>query len=159
MLELTVLQPFPWPAGSQDRHKPTVSKMISNNPMRHLNVVPCHHARKILLHGMVEPILGHSLVRNKDRGSHFQQEMCCSLYHVYTMSLIVYEQDSVICALSYGIDKWENVTPNWITFPYLFSILILLQLTWTCLFIINNTTSCMRKGRPSEVRYISTWWY
>ncbi len=44
------------------------------------NMVPRGHARKILLHGMVEPILWLSLVRNKDRGSHFQQEMCCGLH-------------------------------------------------------------------------------
>ncbi len=34
---------------------------------------------------MVEPILWHSLVRNKDIGSHFKQEICCGLYKSYSV--------------------------------------------------------------------------
>ncbi len=43
---------------------------------------------KILLQGMIEPILWQSLVLNKDRGSHFQQEMCCCLYQSHSVPLL-----------------------------------------------------------------------
>ncbi len=107
-LELTVLQPFPWPDVSQDRHNMVCVKDNIKQPCDSSNfkiscVTPClgnsydmvefttawqvirKQAATQILHGMIEPILWHSLVLNKDRGSHFQQEMCCGQYKSYSV--------------------------------------------------------------------------